>query len=210
MPLDSRIFAHFGDQAEIEHAHQVAGQPGKVRILAYRNVARMGGFRDALGLAAVNGGTPDVGDVRKDRVKTGFGIGVEQDLNRHVGLFARASRNDDQSETYAFTEIGRSLSGGVFVKGTAWNRADDVFGLGLVKNGLSSAHRDYLAAGGRGFFIGDGRINYRDERIVEGYYNLNVAKNAWIAFDYQRIANPAYNADRGPVNIAALRLHLEF
>jgi hypothetical protein len=80
----------------------------------------------------------------------------------------------------------------------------------VVRNGLSSAHRDYLAAGGHGAFIGDGRLNYRPESIVEAYYSVNVAKNAWVSLDYQRIANPAYNADRGPVNVGSIRLHAQY
>jgi high affinity Mn2+ porin len=28
--------------------------------------------------------------------------------------------------------------------------------------------------------------------------------------DWQHITNPAYNADRGPVNLAAIRLHTEY
>jgi high affinity Mn2+ porin len=210
LPLDSRIMAHYGDNFEVEHAHEIAGQPGKIRVLAFRNTAKMGGFRDAIDYARINGGEPAVGNVRKERFKNGAGISLEQYVNKYVGLFARASWNDDQSETYAFTEIGNSLSGGVFVKGTAWNRAGDTAGLAFVSNGLSSAHRDYLAAGGHGFFIGDGQLNYRREQIIEGYYNLNVSKNSWVSFDYQRIVNPAYNAARGPANIYGLRLHLEY
>jgi high affinity Mn2+ porin len=39
---------------------------------------------------------------------------------------------------------------------------------------------------------------------------LKLAQRLWTTFDYQRIANPAYNADRGPVNVLSLRLHAEF
>jgi carbohydrate-selective porin OprB len=117
---------------------------------------------------------------------------------------------DGKTETYAFTEIDRSLSGGVLVKGAAWGRAQDTVGLAFARNGLSSSHRNYLAAGGLGFFIGDGAINYRPETIVEAFYNMQVAKYLWVTLDFQHIANPAYNADRGPVNIGTVRLHTEF
>jgi hypothetical protein len=96
------------------------------------------------------------------------------------------------------------------MKGRAWNRGDDTVGIAFVRNGLSSAHRDYLAAGGHGAFIGDGKLNYRPESIVEAYYSVNVAKHAWVTLDYQRIANPAYNADRGPVNVGSMRLHAQY
>jgi hypothetical protein len=210
LPLDTRIFTHYGDQVELEHAHTIGDQPGKLRFLAFRNKANMGGFRDALANAPNNGGVPDVSLVRKERVKYGFGINAEQNLTPDIGIFARASWNDGASETFSFTEIERSLSAGAVMKGRAWNRGDDTVGIAFVRNGLSSAHRDYLAAGGHGAFIGDGKLNYRPESIVEAYYSVNVAKHAWVTLDYQRIANPAYNADRGPVNVGSMRLHAQY
>jgi carbohydrate-selective porin OprB len=210
LPLDTRIFTHYGDQIELEHAHTIGDQPGKLRFLAFRNKANMGGFRDALANAPNNGGVPDLSLVRKERVKYGFGINAEQNLTPDTGIFARASWNDGASETFAFTEIERSLSAGAVMKGRAWNRGDDTVGIAFVRNGLSSAHRDYLAAGGHGAFIGDGKLNYRPESIVEAYYSVNVAKYAWITLDYQHIASPAYNADRGPVNVGSMRLHAQY
>jgi len=68
---------------------------------------------------------------------------------------------------------------------------------------------DYLARGGLGFFLGDGRLNYRTEQIFETYYSMKAAKNVWFTLDYQHVQNPAYNADRGPANFFGLRLHLE-
>jgi hypothetical protein len=209
LQLDYRISGHHGDQVELEHAHTLAGQAGKVRLLAFRNYARMGGFRDALDFAAANGGTPDVGNVRKDQVKYGYGINLQQQLNQDAGAMLRASWNDGALETYAFTEIERSVSGGINIKGSGWRRADDLLFLGLVQNGLSSEHRDYLAAGGLGMFIGDGRINYKPEQIAEAMYVAKAAKLVWVGLDFQRIKNPAYNADRGPVSVAGLRLHFE-
>jgi len=209
LQLDYRISAHHGDQVEFEHAHTLAAQPGKVRLLVFRNAARMGGFRDALGFAAVNGGTPDVANVRKDQVKTGYGINLQQQLNAELGVMLRASRNDGALETYAFTEIERSLSAAVSLKGSRWGRPEDMAFLGIVQNGLSAAHRDYLAADGLGMFIGDGKINYSPEQIVEAMYAAKVAKGVWIGLDVQRIRNPAYNADRGPATVAGLRLHFE-
>lgn len=210
LPLDTRILKHHGDQVELEHGHAIGELEGKLRLLVFRNKVVMGGFRDALALAALQGGAPDVSLVRKERVKYGFGVNAEQSVTGDLGVFGRASWNDGASETYAFTEIERSLSAGAALKGTQWNRGADTLGLALVRNGLSAAHRDYLAAGGHGAFIGDGKLNYRNENIVEAYYSAAVVNGAWLTLDLQHIANPAYNADRGPVRIASLRLHAQF
>ena len=103
--LDWSIFAHYGDQIEVEHSHEIAGQPGKVRLLVFRNRARMGSFQDALDAWRAGGsiGVPSVADVRKEQTKSGLGVNLEQALSADLGAFLRASRNDGATETYAFT-----------------------------------------------------------------------------------------------------------
>jgi high affinity Mn2+ porin len=202
LPLDTRIFKHYGDQAEVEHHHAWFGQPGTMRVLAFHDRARMGSFRDALAAGA----PPDVGNVRRERGKTGFGLGLDQALTGSVAMFARASRNDGQSETYAFAEIERSLSVGA----TLQVRGSDTLGIAAVRNGLSQAHRDYLAAGGIGAFIGDGRLDYRPEQIAESYYRIGLGRYAALSLDWQHVANPAYNGARGPVDVYGMRLHGQY
>ena len=89
-------------------------------------------------------------------------------------------------------------------------RPDDVFGVAGVMNGLSDDHRSFLAAGGYGFIIGDGKLNYGKEAIVETYYNARFSDFLWLTVDYQFVNHPAYNKDRGPVNVFAIRGHIEF
>lgn len=211
LPLDPRILQHYGDQIEIERRHELRAQPGAVRVLFFRNRARMSRFDDAQSLAATNGGAPDINLVRSsDQVKYGIGLNIEQRLSRDVGMFGRASWADGQTETYAFTEIDHSITAGAVIKGASWGRAQDAVGLAVLQNGLSGARRNYLAAGGMGFFIGDGALRYRPENILEAYYNWNILKRSWATLDFQRVVHPAYNADRGPVSIASVRLHFEF
>ena len=152
----------------------------------------------------------DVGLVRKQQIKYGAGINWEQTLTPNVGLFARAAINNGVIETYAFAEIDRSFSGGASIKGASWGRTEDLLGIAFVRNSLSAAHRDYLSAGGMGFFVRDGHLSYKPEQIFETYYNFNLRKNATITLGFQRIVNPAYNADRGPVSVSSVRLHTEF
>ena len=210
LALDSRLSIHHGDQVEVEHSHTVFERPGKVRLLAFRNRENMGNFTDAIRLAQSNGGIPDVGNVRRNNVKFGFGINFEQSLRSDVGVFARASWSDGKSETYSFTEIENSMSVGLAIRGERWGRPNDTVGLAVAENGLKKSHRTYLALGGLGAFIGDGQLNYRPERIAEVYYNIYLLDTGLMALGYQRIANPAYNVDRGLVNVFSIRLHTDF
>jgi high affinity Mn2+ porin len=210
LALNPRIFQSFGDQIELEHSHALGGQPGKVRLLAYRNQADMGGYSDALANAQASGTTPDLSTTRQKRVKYGFGVNLEQSVWSSVGVFARASWNNGVAEEFAFTEIDRSLSLGALIKGAAWSRGSDSLGVAFVRNGISGPHRDYLAAGGLGFFLGDGQLSYRTENILETFYSIGVVKEVWVSADFQRIFDPAYNADRGPVNVASARFHYGF
>lgn len=66
-----------------------------------------------------------------------------------------------------------------------------------------------LAAGGLGFILGDGALRYGPETVIEAYYAMYVKAGWTVTGDYQRVANPGYNRDRGPVSIASLRLHWE-
>ncbi len=199
-----------GDQVEIERAHEIGGQPGKVRLLGFRNVEFMGKFQDALDYAAMHGGAPDVANVRRSNVKYGYGINLEQSLTNDLGVFTRASWNDGETEMFSYTEVERSLQAGASMKGMRWGRQQDTVGVALVQDGLSKVHQEYLAAGGTGFLIGDGKLNYRPEQVFEGYYSIGLAKSSWLTLDYQHFNNPAYNADRGPVTVWGMRLHSEF
>ena len=214
LKLDHRFFKHYGDQIELERRYAAYGRPGALRLLAFRNVAVMGGFQDALDYAAINGGTPDVAPVRERRTKVGAGVNLEQEVADGIGVFGRLARNDGRSETYAFAEIDRSLSFGATIEGGRWGRAQDALGVAVAQNGLSPAHRNFLAAGGTGFFVGDGRLRYKPETIGEVYYRVGLPQvkaleNA-VTVGFQHIRNPAYNADRGPVRVVSVRLHTEF
>jgi high affinity Mn2+ porin len=206
---DERI-SHANTQTlEYEKRYLLSGHKGTLRLLAFRNNGKMGVYRDAI---TQNPAAPDVDATQAyGRHKYGFGISADQYLTNDFGVFAKASYNDGKTETWAFTEIDRSLSLGAVLKGTSWSRKDDELGLAFVGNGISKEHKDYLAAGGYGFIIGDGQLNYSPELIAEVYYKLNAYQHKlWLSPDYQFIANPAYNHDRGPVNVFSLRAHVEF
>jgi high affinity Mn2+ porin len=167
----------------------------------------MGKYREALTEMPID---PDITLTRAYRIKYGFGLSWDQEITKDLGVFARLGWNDGQSESWAFTEIDQSASLGFLLKGSQWHRPKDEFGLALVANGLSNAHRDYLAAGGIGFIIGDGRLHYAPEEIVELYYNYELREGINVAADLQGVNHPAYNQDRGPVAIFAVRVHFAY
>jgi hypothetical protein len=65
--------------------------------------------------------------------------------------------------------------------------------------------------GGLGILIGDGKLpHYGPENVVEAYYNCQLFKGINFTLDYQLAADPAYNKDRGPINIFSARLRIKF
>ena len=202
-----------GTAVEFKERHKIFDQPGKLRLGVFANSGNTANYREVLALAAATP-TVDINDIatatQRYRPKYGFYVNLEQQIMKDVGLFARANWNDGQNQALSFTDVDRSLSGGLSIKGSSWGRSDDTVGIGGAINGLSDAHRDFLAAGGFGLLIGDGRLNYSPERILEAYYAYSVSKNVALTADYQFIVNPAYNADRGPVSVFSGRLHAEF
>lgn len=194
---------------EYEKRYTLNGQKGTLRLLGFMNNGKFGNYNQAI---TMNSKAPNVDTTQAyGRHKYGFGINADQYLTKDFGVFAKTSYNDGHTETWFFTEIDRSVSFGGVLKGSSWKRKDDEVGLAFIGNGLSKPHRDYLAVGGYGFLIGDGKLNYAPEMIAELYYKVNAYQHKlWLTPDYQFIVNPAYNKDRGPVNVFSIRAHVEF
>ena len=209
----SNISETLGQVVELEERYTLfGGQSGKVRLLGFANHAHMGSYREALDELRANPslGNADITLSRAYRWKYGGAVNVEQAITEDLGAFLRLSLDDGRTETWAFTEIDRSAALGLTLKGKRWKRADDTVGLAGVINGLSVDHRDYLAAGGTGIILGDGRLNYAPEKILELYYDAKLFSFVHLMLDYQFVNDPGYNADRGPVNALSARLHLEY
>jgi high affinity Mn2+ porin len=206
---DAKILKANTQTAEYEKRYILDGQKGTIRVLGFLNNGKFGNYLDAI---ALNPKAPVVDTTQQyGRHKYGFGINGEQYITKDLGLFAKASWNDGHTQTWFFTEIDRSVTFGGSLIGTKWGRPDDETGIGFVVNGLSSEHREYLADGGYGFIIGDGKLSYAPETIFEYYYRLNAyQKKFFLSPDYQFILNPAYNKARGPVNVFSIRAHVEF
>lgn len=184
-----------------------------VRLLGYLNRARMGLYRQALADAAGAGRPPDV--VATDapgRRKRGYSVNAELPLADagETGLFFRLGGCDGDVESFAFTEVERHSSGGLQLTGARWRRAADRVGLGVARHAISAEHRAYLAAGGAGFLLGDGRLRYGPETVAEAYYRAQVGPYVEVTPDVQRVGSPGYNRDRGPATVVGVRLNLRY
>jgi len=205
-----------GEQIEGEWHDCILGHPGKLRLLAYANHANMGTYADAIAIfnaereQNINNGPPDITTTRvPGTLKYGFGLNFEQEVLAGLHVFGRFGWNDGKTESFAYTEVDNTVLLGGDLVGDRWGRPGDKLGIAGVTNGISQDHANYLADGGLGFLLGDGKLRYGREDILEAYYTLRAYKGIFPAVDVQAIAHPGYNTDRGPVVVGSIRLHVE-
>jgi len=193
--------------AQLDRFYELGGRPGAVRILGGLSRTRSQTY-DAL-LAS------DIEATNENprggyRIKQMLVLNMEQELTNTLGAFARLSWNDGHSQQWMYTQMDWAASAGLSLQGAAWGRALDVVGLAGNIGGLSSRQRRFLEAGGLGFIIGDGRLNYQPEIAAEIYYDARLAPGFNMTANLQLIANPGHNADRGPIAVMGLRLRAAF
>lgn len=211
--LDWHVTHTGSENLEFEKRYALHGHKGVVRLLAFYNISKAPNYQHVVD--DYKSGADTSLDVLYGKnyggKKYGFGLNAEQDLCDHLHAFLRAGWNDGHTASWAFAEIDNTISGGLRLDGNSWHRPADNIGIGLLTNGLSQGHRNFLAAGGYGFMIGDGSLtHYGRENIAELFYECKLLANLWATVDYQLVDHPAYNKDRGPVNLFAGRIHFEF
>jgi high affinity Mn2+ porin len=210
--LDSG-FDQFQWLGELERRYAPLGMPGKVLLTLFDSRGRMALLDQALSVSQASGENINTAlvDVRSYRSRAGVSLSLEQQLSSDLGLFARAGKAGGNVETYEFTDVDRTMAAGLSLQGTRWQRADDTVGLAAIVNGISAERERFLAAGGLGILVGDGRLPHAgSEQILETYYRWAALPWAQLTFDYQEVVSPAYNTDRGPVSIFAVRAHAQF
>jgi high affinity Mn2+ porin len=210
--LDWNIARARGENFEFEyHTALLPKRASVVRALGFVNHANMGNYREAIdGYLSGKDAVPDITLYRKQgTVKYGFGLNAEQELTPLWRAFGRLGWNDGATESFAYTEIDRTAAMGSDFRGKPWRRPLDKVGAAFVVNGISGNHRRYLALGGLGFLLGDGALNDGLEQIFETYYTAHIWRGISLAADYQHVANPGYNRDRGPASIVSFRVHFE-
>jgi high affinity Mn2+ porin len=207
--FDRRLWRDRGDIFEGEGRYSFGEHPGAVRLLGFLHHTNSGSYSEALRLAAT-GRQPDVTATRRvGTLKYGFGLSLEQEITKDLGVFARLGWNDGKTESFAFAAIDRLLNAGVSLTGARWKRPHDNVGSALTVSGIAGVHAVYLSRGGLDFIIGDGALRYGPEYVAESYYNARLFPGFFATFDLQHVSNPAYNRDRGPVWIPSVRLHFE-
>ncbi|HEX3421806.1 MAG TPA: carbohydrate porin [Sphingomicrobium sp.] len=214
VPNSVKLDSSFGENelvGEIEHRHSIDGEPGKIKITVFRNRGRMGSFEDAIKLAELTGGPPDIAAVRRTQSRAGISFNVEQQVSKVASVFVKGGIANGNIEPYEFTDVDRTLAAGFTIKGDGWGRPKDKIGVAGVINGISDVHKRFLALGGLGILVGDGSLpNPGPEQSLEAYYDLALTNQIHASLDGQFINHPAYNRDRGPVPVGAVRLHAEF
>jgi high affinity Mn2+ porin len=210
MAQDQHYLDAWGMVTEFERRFVINGHPGTVRIEAFLNQAHMGSYQEAVDNAAGTGLPANIVATEAYRVKYGFGLNAEQEVATNVGVFTRLGWSDGHTEAWVFSDVDRTATLGLSIKGGSWGRPNDTFGLAGVLSGLTRVHQEFFEAGGTGILAGDGALNYGWEKILETYYDLEIFKGIHAALDYQFITDPAFNRDRGPVSVIGARLHWEF
>ena len=210
--FDMNLFSRGMYNAELEVRYKLNERPGTFKLGGWMHQTFAGNYNDALNLISNTGiaATDAIVQTRQGRSMFGYYLNLQQEIADDLGAFARWSWNDGQSEINAFTDINASLSGGISLKGKRWGRPDDTVGIGGAINFISPQFSSFLAQGGLGVLVGDGRLSYAPERVLEVYYALQLTKGLIVTADYQLLDNPAYNAARGPINVFSGRLHMQF
>ncbi|HXY00704.1 MAG TPA: carbohydrate porin [Candidatus Limnocylindrales bacterium] len=211
--LDADLARAHAENLEFElHGRVLGKQPGILRLLSYVNHANMGDYRQQVDAWLANPTTPApliTAHPLQTTIKYGFGVNTEQPLTGWLGIFGRWGWNEGQHESFAYTEVDQTWQVGVGGNGSRWRRPSDRLGLVFVTNGINHEHARYLGYGGLGFLLGDGKLNYGRENIIETFYTLHAWRGVFPSFGLQYIVNPGYNRDRGPVVVPSLRLHID-
>ncbi len=216
---DGEFWKQWGMILELERRWHIEDHPGAVRLSAWMDHGYLASFNQATALLLVSPPSPNTPQGTEInipaaafgfRTQYGFGVNWEQEIAKNVGIFGRGGWRDGQTAAAAFGDADWTAQLGLSVKGAAWSRPDDTYGLCGNVVGASRQQIAFLQAGGTGLLNGDGNLNYAPEMSFETYYQFAVGKNLLLALDYQFFANPAFNSARGPVNIFAGRVHWAF
>ena len=156
LQLDYKVTKAHAETIEIEKRWTVK-RPGTIRFLFFHNLSQAPTYSTTL-TEVKNGDSTSVQvytGVKEWKkyggVKYGFGINAEQELSGSAGVFFKASWNDGKTATWAYTEIDRSVSAGINIKGgvlhVQWNLPR---GMGAIHK----SHKTFFFCNRAYFFYG--------------------------------------------------------
>ena len=211
--MDWALSRAHGQNGEFElRKSWIPQRKGVTRLLFYANRAHMGTYREAVQafLAGIDPKPAITAHEHFGALKYGFAYNTEQELTASLRVFGRFGWNEGQHESFAYTEVDQTVEAGGDYAGDRWHRPQDKVAIAVVSNAIKRDHQNYLALGGLGFLLGDGRLNYGRENIVESYYTWHAWKGWFYSIDVQHIDDPGYNRDRGPAWVGSVRTHVDF
>ncbi len=204
-------FGQFQLIGELERQYSLGARAGAIKLTGFLTRGRMGSYADAIALGLATDTTPSTAAVRRYQGRAGLSLDVQQQITDELGAFLRAGFAGGDSEPYEFTDIDRTVAAGLSSTGKRWGLPGDTLAIAGVVNQISAIHQLYLADGGLGILVGDGALPHPGpEEILETYYDHALGRFLHLALDYQFIDHPAYDRDRGPVSVIALRIHLQY
>lgn len=173
-------------QAELTHEHD--GRSGTYRVYAWRN----GRAQDFDGVSAIH---------------RGLGASVDQQINGAVSVFGRVG-----FQLAGRVRADRALTLGGELKGGAWGREADIFGLaGAWLRTAAAFGRESASVDADGDGVADfGYTASGFERIAELYYRVPLTRRFDLSVDYQHLAHLAGNSASGPTQIMGLRARVGF
>jgi hypothetical protein len=185
------------------------GRQGATRILSYVNKAHMGIYKDAINnyLEGVTP-TPDINyNAHFGTIKYGFGWNNWQELTEHLRIYSRFGWNEGAHESFCYTADDESFSFGGDYYLSRWHQPNDKIGVAFVSNAIKKYHQIYLADGGLGFLLGEGRLNYGREDMLELLRYLRILGGLAIVH-YLFVALRAIGIDREFVDFLEFADHL--
>jgi len=216
---DGEFWKSWGMILELERRWRIEDHPGAIRLQGWIDQDQFASFGVATPLLLASpppADTPPGAGITIPAAafafhyKYGFGVNWEQEICKNVGVFSRVGWNDGHYAAWTYSDANWTVALGLSVKGAEWHRPGDTFGFAGVLAGASPEQQAFLKAGGTGILNGDGNLSYDCEKALETYYDFALGKSFRLALDYQFIADPAFNRDRGPVNVFGIRLHWEY
>ena len=192
--LDWALSRARGQNMEGEWRHGwLPGKSGVQRVLVFVNAAHMGSYREAVqAYESGQDATPSItAHEHFGAQKYGFGYNFEQSVTPRLRIAGRFGWNDGKTESFAYTEVEQTVLLGGDYSGEGWGRRHDKVGVSFVSNAIKRDHQRYLADGGLGFLLGDGKLRYGRENTEEAYYNLHTWRGLTLRLGYRTSTIPA-------------------